>query len=66
MSVPVNPGPNFEFGASESLFMTGFRFLLKHSHWWNQLAVSQDGQRFLVNRAVPEAAQSAITAVIPW
>jgi len=66
MSVPINPGPNFEFGASESLFMTGFRFLLRYSHWWNQLAVSRDGQRFLVNRAVPEAAQSAITAVIPW
>jgi len=65
-SVPVNRGPNFEFGASESLFMTGFRFLLRYSHWWNQLAVSRDGQRFLVNRPVPEAAQSAITAVIPW
>jgi hypothetical protein len=66
MSVPVNPGPNFEFGASESLFMTGFRFLLRYSHWMNQLAVSRDGQRFLVNRAVREAAQSPITAVIPW
>jgi hypothetical protein len=66
MSVPVNPSANFEFDASESLFMTGFRFLLRYSHWWNQLAVSRDGQRFLVNRAVPEATQSAITAVIPW
>jgi Tol biopolymer transport system component len=66
MSVPVSPGPNFEFGASESLFVTGFRFLLRYSHWMNQLGISRDGQRFLVNRAVPEAAQSPITAVIPW
>jgi Tol biopolymer transport system component len=66
MSVPVNSAPNFELGTSESLFMTGFRFLLRYSHWWNQLAVSRDGQRFLVNRPLPAAAQSAITAVIPW
>jgi hypothetical protein len=66
MSVPVNPGPHFEFGAAEPLFMTGFRFLLRYSHWMNQLGVSRDGQRFLVNRAVQETAQSPITAVIPW
>jgi Tol biopolymer transport system component len=67
ISVPVNPGPTFEFGASEPLFITGFRFLPgRYSIWMNQYAVSRDGQRFLLNRGLPEADQGAITAVIPW
>jgi Tol biopolymer transport system component len=66
MSASVNSGPSFEFGDSEPLFTTGFRFLTIYSQWMNQYAVSRDGQRFLVNRPLPEAAQGAITAVIPW
>jgi Tol biopolymer transport system component len=66
ISVSVNPAPDFEFGASEPLFMTGFRFLPRYSTWMNQYAVSRDGQRFFLNRPVPGAAQGAITAVIPW
>jgi WD40 repeat protein len=66
MSVPVNPGPNLELSASEPLFATGFRFSEKHRHYMNQYAVSRDGQRFLVNRSIPEAVQDTITAVIPW
>jgi Tol biopolymer transport system component len=66
MSVSVNPGPDFEFGASQPLFRTGLRFLTLYTIWMNQYAVSRDGQRFLLNRSLPETAHGAITAVIPW
>jgi len=66
MSVPVDHGSGFEFGASQPLFATGIRFLTRYSIWMNQYAVSRDGQRFLLNRRLPEAAHGAITAVIPW
>jgi Tol biopolymer transport system component len=66
VSVTLNPGPAFEFGASQPLFKTGLRFLGLYSLWMNQYAVSRDGQRFLLNLPLPEAVQGAITAVIPW
>jgi eukaryotic-like serine/threonine-protein kinase len=66
MSVAVNPGPDFEFGASQPLFTTGLRFLTQYTIWMNQYAVSRDGQRFLLNRSLPQAAHDPITAVIPW
>jgi Tol biopolymer transport system component len=66
MSVAVNPGPSFEFGASQPLFTTGLRFLTPYTIWMNQYAISRDGQRFLLNRCFPGAAHGAITAVIPW
>lgn len=66
MSVSVNPGPDFEFGASQTLFRTGLRFLTLYTIWMNQYAVSRDGQRFLLNRSLPQTAHCAITAVIPW
>ena len=66
MSVSVNPGPVFEFGAAEPLFQTGLRFLTQYTTWMNQYGVSRDGQRFLLNCSLPENTQGAITAVIPW
>jgi Tol biopolymer transport system component len=66
MSVAVNPGPSFELGASQPLFTTGLRFLTRYTIWMNQYDVSRDGQRFLLNHSLPEAAHGAITAVIPW
>ena len=66
MSVNVNPGSTFEYSSPEPLFMTGFRFLNRYSYWMNQLGVSRDGQRFLLNRPLPETDQGAITAVVPW
>jgi hypothetical protein len=66
ISVAVSADSSFEFGRPETLFSTGFRFLRRYSHWMNQLAVSRDGQRFLLNHPLPETEQSAITAVIPW
>lgn len=66
MSVAVTTAQTFEFEASELLFDTGLHFLPQHRTWMNQYAVSRDGQRFLLNRRLPEAAKGAITAVIPW
>jgi Tol biopolymer transport system component len=66
ISVSVNPGPAFEFGAEQPLFQTGLRFLTPYTTWMNQYGVSRDGQRFLLNRSLPDATQGAITAVIPW
>jgi Tol biopolymer transport system component len=65
MSVSVNPGSSFEFGAAQRLFQTGLRFLTQYTNWMNQYGVSRDGQRFLLNRSLPKTTQ-AITAVIPW
>ena len=66
MSVAVNPGSDFEFGTEQPLFATGLRFRTQHSSWMNQYSVSRDGERFLLNRPLPDATQGAITAVIPW
>ena len=66
MAVAVTPGPTFEFGAPQRLFETGLLFLPQYKIWMDQYAVSRDGQRFLLNRRVAEAAAGAITAVIPW
>ena len=66
MAVAVNPGAAFEFGAPHALFETNLRLTPRYKTWMNQYAVAHDGQRFLLNRPVPETAPSAITAVIPW
>jgi hypothetical protein len=71
MSVAVDPAGHalsttFEFGPPQPLFATGLRFLTRYRVWMNQYDMSRDGQRFLINRQVQEATQSAITAVIPW
>ena len=66
MSVSVNPGSAFEFGAEQPLFQTGLRFLTQYTTWMNQYGVSRDGQRFLLNRSLTDSAQGALTAVIPW
>jgi hypothetical protein len=64
MAVPVNSGATFEPGTPQALFGTGLR-LAPTQMLLNQYAVSGDGQRFLLNRRVPEAAPGVITAVIP-
>jgi hypothetical protein len=66
VAVAVNLGTRFEFGAPQALFGTGLRFTPLYKIWMNQYAVTHDGQRFLLNRQVPEGKPSAITAVIPW
>jgi len=65
MAVAVNPSATFEFGDPQALFETGFRLML-NVHYTNQYAVARDGQRFLLNRRLPETGSGVITAVIPW
>jgi len=64
MAVSVNPGATFEFGTPQTLFATGFR-PLPLNVWFDQYAVAGNGQRFLLDRLVPETTPSPITAVIP-
>ena len=66
VAVAVNLGTAFEFGPPQALFGTGIRFAPQFKMWMNQYAVTHDGQRFLLNRQVPEVKPSVITAVIPW
>jgi hypothetical protein len=66
VAVAVNLGTAFEFGTSQALFGTGLRFAPQFKMWMNQYAVTHDGQRFLLNRQVPEVKPSVITAVISW
>lgn len=66
VAVAVNLTSTFEPGAPQALFGTGLRFTPHYKIWMNQYAVTRDGQRFLLNRQVPESKPSLITAVIPW
>ena len=66
VAVAISLGCVFEFGTPQVLFATGLRFTPAYKIWMNQYAVTRDGQRFLLNRPVPEAKPSMITAVIPW
>ena len=52
-----------EFGTPQALFATGLR-LTPYSMWMNQYAVANDGQSFLLNRPVEQAA-ATITALLP-
>ncbi len=65
MSVAVNPGASFASGTPRALFTTGLE-ITPVKIYMNQYAVSRDGQRFLLNRRVPETPSAAITAVVPW
>jgi eukaryotic-like serine/threonine-protein kinase len=62
MSVTVNgKGANFDVGAIKPLFDT--RIVLGGRY---QYAVSEDGQRFLINTAPEQAASAPITVVLNW
>ncbi len=63
MAVPVSAGNTFEPGSPEPLFQ--IRFLGALFGGIEHYAVSADGQRFLMNVAVEEAA-SPITIVLNW
>ena len=65
MATAVRPGVTFQFNTPQALFGTGLRMTTVQL-LMNQYAVARDGTRFLINRSVPEPADAAITAVIPW
>jgi hypothetical protein len=64
MAVAVNPDPELELGAPQKLFVTGLQ-LRMYDIWMNQYSPTHDGQRFLLNCALPKALPESITAVIP-
>ena len=66
MVAGVDLGATFEFGTPQALFKTGLRFTPGYKTWMNQYAVTRDGERFLLDRQVPETTPRVITAVIPW
>jgi len=62
MTVSVNgKGANFDVGAIKPLFET--RIVLGGRY---QYAVSEDGQRFLINTAPEQQAAAPITVVLNW
>jgi WD40 repeat protein len=65
MAAACRPGVTFQSDTPQALFETGLR-MTNIQLLMNQYAVARDGTRFLINRLVPEPADAAITAVIPW
>jgi Tol biopolymer transport system component len=65
MSLGVHAGDGLQFGAPRPLFATDLRPTPNQS-LMNQYAVSQDGQRFLLNAPLPEGAPASLTAVAGW
>jgi Tol biopolymer transport system component len=64
MAVPVRGERAFGVGKAVRLFVTRAPNLL--APFWTQYTVSPDGQRFLVNNVVPDAAPTTITIVLNW
>jgi hypothetical protein len=65
VSVAVNRGDRLELGAPRALFVTDLRPTAIQT-LVNQYAVSQDGQRFLLNSSLPEGTPTSLTAVAGW
>lgn len=64
MAVPIKTEPAFEAGAPQLLFPTRVPRLV--GSYRQQYVPTADGQRFLVNTLVEEAAVSPITVVLNW
>jgi Tol biopolymer transport system component len=64
IAVPIAGTQTFEVGVSQPLFATRIPPVL--APWRTNYAVSSDGQRFLVNSVVAEAAPNAITIAVNW
>ena len=64
IAVPVAGTQTFDIGVSQPLIATRIPPVL--APWRTNYAVSPDGQRFLVNSVVPDAAPNAITIAVNW
>jgi Tol biopolymer transport system component len=60
-AVPITAGAGFQWGAPRALFETPFR-----SGTYAPLQVSDDGQRFLMQKAPDTAEESPITVIVNW
>jgi eukaryotic-like serine/threonine-protein kinase len=65
MATPVSTGPNFDSGQPVALFQTTPRQPVSFNDLF-VYDVSRDGQRFLINTAVKEAATSPMSVVLNW
>jgi dipeptidyl aminopeptidase/acylaminoacyl peptidase len=65
MSIPVHTGRTLELATPKVLFTTELRPTPIQT-LMNQYAVSQDGQRFLLNTRIKEGSPATITAVSGW
>ncbi len=65
MAAPIALESAVEVGPPRALFATDIQFVPQHKAWMNQYAVARDGQRFLINQLLPEAAAREITIVVP-
>jgi len=65
MLIPVHTGRALELGTPKVLFTTELRPTPIQT-LTNQYAVSQDGQRFLLNTRIKEGSPATITAVSGW
>jgi Tol biopolymer transport system component len=64
VAVPILASQTFEAGQHQPLFATRIPPVLPP--WRTSYAVSPDGQRFLVNSVMPEAAPNVITIAVNW
>jgi serine/threonine protein kinase/Tol biopolymer transport system component len=65
MAAPVSTGPNFDSGQPVALFQTTPRQPVSFNDLF-VYDVSRDGQRFLINTVVKEAATSPMSVVLNW
>jgi Tol biopolymer transport system component len=65
MAVEVKPGPSFEAGTATALFQFRRREPISSADLFSY-DVSADGQRFLVNAEMGEAAAVPLTAIVNW
>jgi len=65
MAAPVSTGPNFDSGKPVALFQTTPRQPVSFNDLF-VYDVSRDGQRFLINTVVKEAATSPMSVVLNW
>ena len=64
VTVPIEPSPSFAWGKATDLF---FANLPPHSSpYRGTYAVASDGQRFLVERVLPNEEPSTIAVVLDW
>ena len=65
MAAPVALESAADVGVPIPLFATGIQFIPQHKAWMNQYAVAGLGERFLINRPLPESTRHEITIVLP-
>ena len=66
MRVPMTLGARFEAGAPVPLFRVAAAVAFTRRTWYTAFDVAPDGQRFLLNLIVDDAASTPPTVVLNW